>query len=80
MTTPFEWMTAEKLNELYAFFTDNPSVESVEMNHDGILVHVTERDLRFIHDEAPLRFGNNSEVCAICMKQTRRWNDAIDVD
>lgn len=63
--SPFGFLSPARLRALAAFFAADGAARSVTIDHDGVAVTVTERNLRTIHQLDPSRFGRRIE-CPYC--------------
>lgn len=66
MAAPLANLTPEMLRHAHAVLVDSPlpAIE-VEFLVDGVHIHITARDLDFIHALDASRFGSHAE-CPIC--------------
>lgn len=74
MSQPLPSLTPEMLRHAFAVLVEDPTmpnhIPAVEISFmvDGVEVHVTARDLDFIHAWDASRFGRHSE-CPICRSE-----------
>lgn len=70
ISSPLPDLMADMLNEAHAFFTANPAAALMTFELADKFVHVTLRDLHFIHEIDPTRFGRKTGKCAVCVAES----------